>query len=82
MYIIQDRDSYIAVPRELEINGYESAREWCDEFVEENNTSPSSPLSPFVHEFDPVERILLCNGKEKVDPEEKKPEKRNFRTGR
>ena len=82
MYIIQDKDSYIAIPCELEISGYESAREWCDEFVAENNSDPSCPYSTFVHEFDPVEMIVMCNGKEQVDPEEKKTERRTFRVGR
>lgn len=84
MYVIQDKDTYIAVPRELEISGYESAREWCDEFVSENNSDPDSPCSTYVHEFDPVDCTLLCNGKEQVvvDGEKKKLERRTFQIGR
>lgn len=79
MYLIQDKDSYIAVPRKLEITGYDSAREWCEEFISENNSDPSCPLSTRVHEFDPVAQVLLCNGKETVEQEEKKPERRTLR---
>lgn len=82
MYVIQDKDSYIAIPRDLEIKGYDSAREWCEEFISENNSDPDCPYSTYVHEFDPIDREILCNGKTEVDPEEKKPERRNFHLGR
>jgi len=35
-----------------------------------------------VHEFDPEEMDLLCNGEKRVDLAAKKTEKRNFHIGR